>query len=107
MEIGDGGGHQPVGLNAGIVYNSDPTSRISNYHNHHHHDSLIDTDSPQPIEDGQEYVSCRRSCRQVGKVDRNELQSFFFFLPQNCNHGMGCINKNRIDVFMSSCLLET
>ena len=31
VEIGDGGGHQPVGLNAGIVYNSDPTSRISNY----------------------------------------------------------------------------
>ena len=29
--FGDGGGHQPVGLNAGIVYNSDPTSRISNY----------------------------------------------------------------------------
>ena len=28
--FGDGGGHQPVGLNAGIVYNSDPTSRISN-----------------------------------------------------------------------------
>ena len=29
--FGDGGGHQPVGLNAGIVYNSDPTSRISNF----------------------------------------------------------------------------
>ena len=29
--IGDGGGLQPVGLNAGIVYNSDPTSRIFNY----------------------------------------------------------------------------
>ena len=30
MAIGDGGGPQPVGLNAGIVYNSDPTSRIFN-----------------------------------------------------------------------------
>ena len=31
MAIGDGGGLQPVGLNAGIVYNSDPTSRIFNF----------------------------------------------------------------------------
>ena len=29
--IGVGGGLQPVGLNAGIVYNSDPTSRIFNF----------------------------------------------------------------------------